>query len=88
MRTSLNEIKLIADYLDGNLNPDDRLVFEARLLLEPELLLNVSLQKQIYLGLEEYHRQRMKAALSDWHDEFMASPGKINFRNRILNLFK
>lgn len=88
MRTSLNEIKLIADYLDGNLNPDDRLVFEARLLLEPELSLNVSLQKQIYLGLEEYHHQRIKAALSNWHDEIMANPGKINLRNRILNLFK
>jgi hypothetical protein len=88
MRTSLNEIALTEKYLQGQLSPEERLVFEARLLTSPLLRCNVSVQQKVYTLTKLYHRRKIKQqALNVQHKLFHESQ-HAEWKEEIVKLFK
>ena len=87
MRTSLNEIQQTETYLQGNMTAGDRLVFEARMLLNPALHTNVLLQKQVYTIVWAYSRKQLKAELEAVHHKVFREPAYQSFRKKVHNIF-
>jgi hypothetical protein len=87
MRTSLNNIKLIDDYLFNKIPQCDKLVFDARLILNPDLAEGLLWQKQTHTMITNYSRKKLKAEIDHVHEQLFKKPEHKSFRQRILNLF-
>ena len=88
MRTSLNEIKLIDQYLTRVITPEYRSVVEARLIADESFRLNVFLQKKIFQLLRLYSRKRVRLEAEKFHEDLFNNPGKMAYKKEILSLFK
>ena len=88
MRTSLNKIKLIDDYLSDNMPVADSLLFEANILLNAELADDVALQKQIHKVIRVYGRQSIKAEIAAARYKLNTEAKYGSFMQRIADLFK
>jgi hypothetical protein len=87
MRTSLNEITEIENYLDSKADAADSLVFEAKMLAQPQLRLHVHLQRKISRLVQLFHRKKTKQDLQKIHQQLFADPEKAEFQQKILHLF-
>ena len=87
MRTSLTEIQQTEAFLQGQLAPQDKLFFEARLLTSPLLRLNLKLQKKVYALLQLYHRKKLKEEVGVVHQQLFNDPQKRAFQQEITQLF-
>lgn len=87
MRTSLNEIKEIEDYLFHFLPKDESLLFEAKLILYPELKQEVAEQKKVYKLVQAYHRKKLKEEIETIHQVLFSEPKYKSFAQKVLNLF-
>jgi hypothetical protein len=88
MKTSRNSVHQIEQYLNGELSAEDSLVFDANLLVDPLLRMNVFLQKKIYSVINLYARKKLKAEIEQVHNHLFENPEKIGFQDRIHQLFK
>jgi hypothetical protein len=88
MRTSLNEIRHAEKYLFKQLNTEESLLFEAKMLINPLLRLNVSIQKKVYSLIRLYHRKKLKEELETIHENLFNHPDKKEFRESVHQLFK
>ena len=87
MKTSWNNIKAIEDYLSSTLPKADALLFDACLLLDPALRLNVALQKKTYALVQLFARRKMKANLEVMHQKLFRDSKKKTFQDEIQKLF-
>ncbi|MCS3796971.1 hypothetical protein [Niastella sp. OAS944] len=87
MRTSLNDIKHIDDYLLQYAGKADRALFEARLILQPALQENLAWQQKTYDIIEQYSRRRLKEEIESVHQQLFTEPEHISFRSKILGIF-
>jgi hypothetical protein len=87
MRTSLNEIKEIENYLDLKADIEDSLVFEAKLLTQSQLGLHVHLQRKISRLVQLFHRKKTKQGIQKVHQRLFADPEKAAFQQKIHHLF-
>lgn len=87
MRTSLNEIKQTEEYLHRQLITEEALVFEARLLTNPLLRLNVLAQKKVYQLIKQYWRKKLKREAEQLSERLFSDSGKREFQSTIKNLF-
>jgi len=87
MRTSLNKIKLIEGYIFKSNQPQDALLFDAMLILDPHFVEQVSLQKKVHAVVLQYSRKKLKAEINSAHEQLFSKPEHQGFRQRILNLF-
>ncbi len=88
MRTSLNNIKLIDDYLLNRMDPGEALVFEAQMLLSAELSNNFCNHKQTLAIVKQYSRGALKAQISAIQTKLSTEPQHHVFMQRIIHLFK
>lgn len=88
MRTSLNNIKTIDDYLLGNMEPGDTLLFEANILLNGKLREDVLCQQDTHAIIRQYGRKNIKAEIKAVQQTLATAPQHQNFMQRIVNLFK
>jgi hypothetical protein len=88
MRTSLNNTRLIENYLDGKLSPGDRLVFEARLVLNRSLRMDLHFQKKTYVFVKMYHHKKLKEEMEALHCRIFGDPNESAFQQSIYRLFK
>jgi len=88
MRTSLNKVKLIDGHIFNTATVEDALLFEALLILDPELSGNVLWQKKAHLLVEQYSRKKLKAEIAAVHRQLFNNPAHKAFRERILGIFK
>jgi hypothetical protein len=88
MKTSRNNSRHIEEYLNGRQTTEDTLVFEANLLVDPMLRMNVFFQKKIYSLINLYGRKKLKAEIEQVHNRLFENPEKIVFQDRIHQLFK
>ena len=88
MRTSLNEIEQIEKYLLGGLKSEDRLLFQAELLLNPQKAENVYWQQKTYQLIQAYGRKQLKQEIEAVHQKLFTQPARQNFRQKVLALFK
>lgn len=87
MRASLNEIRQLEDYISSSLGPDDNLLLSARLVLDPRLRLNLTLQKKVYRLVYLYGRKKLQSEIESAHRRLFDDPGKKDFQQSILDLF-
>ena len=88
MRASLNEIREIEGYLTGALAPEDRLLLEARALIDVKLRQNISAQGKLMELLRLYRHMKMRVQLQEIHSEMLRDPSRSLWRESILNYFK
>jgi len=87
MRTSLNNIARIEAHLLGSQKPTDALLFEARLLLDDGLQVDVSAQKQVYSLVQQYSRKQLKQEIEAAHEQLFSQPEHLSFKQKITRLF-
>ncbi|HYG19543.1 MAG TPA: hypothetical protein VD816_11475 [Ohtaekwangia sp.] len=88
MRTSLNDIRETERYLGNELPPEDKLVFEARLLTEPTLRANTFVQYRIRALIRLYHRKKMKDSIESIHQRMFNDPAEKTFALQVHQYFK
>jgi len=87
MKTSWNNIETIEQYLSGNLEAEEALLFKAKLLTDPFLRLQVTLQVKTYALVRLFARKEMKTKLEKTHQKLFRNPDKDAFQQSILQLF-
>lgn len=87
MRTSLNEIKEIDDHVLGQVAPDEALLFEAKLIINPSLKYKVMWHKQTLTLVQQYGRNSLKAEIETVHQKLFSLPEHEDFRQKIMRLF-
>ncbi|MES2276829.1 MAG: hypothetical protein V4592_12455 [Bacteroidota bacterium] len=88
MRTSLNRLQEIEGFVLRTANAGDALVFEARMIVDPNLAGEVNLQKDAYAIIHQYGRRKLKAELEAVHQQLFTQPKYSLFRQKIRALFK
>jgi hypothetical protein len=88
MRTSLNNIKEVDDHLLGLSAPQDSLLFEAKMIINPELNTNVFWHKQTLSLVQQYGREQLRADIDSVHNQLFTRPEHLSFRQNILGFFK
>jgi hypothetical protein len=87
MRTSLLETEHIEAHLLQLSQPGDALVFEATLLLEPELRDKVLWQQKAYQMVKLYSRDQLKQEIKTVHQKLFQEEQHRGFRQKIMRLF-
>jgi hypothetical protein len=87
MRTSLNNIQAIDDYLLGSMAPGDALLFEAKILLNNDLRDDVQTQQNTYSIIRQYGRQSIRAEIIAVQQALTTAPQHRSFMQRIKNIF-
>ena len=88
MKTSWIETKGIEDYLLGKLDPQQRLVFKAGLLVNAVLEERCEQQQIAYHLVKIYGRKQLKAELEIVHQKLFSQKEHKNFREKVLSFFK
>lgn len=88
MRTLRSNVQRIERYLQGSLSMSDKLIFEAQLLLQPKLRMDLYFQKKTYQLVRIYHRKKLKEELETLHQQIFNDPDNIVFQQNIYGLFK
>jgi hypothetical protein len=88
MRTSLNNIKEIDNHVLGLASPQDSLLFEARMIINPELKLDVAWHRQTLTLVQQYGRKQLRADIEAVHNQLFTQPQHLSFRQSILRFFK
>lgn len=88
MRTSLNNLQLTEDCLLGRASGEQRVLFEANLLLNPVLREDVRWQRKTYLIIREYGRQQLRTELEQVHQALFTAPQHRTFRERVFEFFR
>ncbi|HEX6224594.1 MAG TPA: hypothetical protein VFZ52_09300 [Chryseolinea sp.] len=83
----LHEVKAIDRYLSGKLKTASRLLFEARLLVDPQLRIRVEYQEKLYAIVKESGRRALKSEIARIHYQLFNDPGKRHFQSQIFELF-
>ena len=88
MATSQNDIVKTEKYLMGQLPVEDKLLFDAQLLINPILKLNTRVQERIYSLIQLYGRKKLKQEIVSIETKIFSDPEKADFQNRIHSIFK
>jgi hypothetical protein len=89
MRTSLNNIKEADDHLLGLSAPQDSLLFEAKMIINPEAAIECNMwHKQTLNLVQQYGREQLRADMEAVHNQLFTLPEHQNFRQNILRFFK
>lgn len=88
MKISLNELAVIDRYLDDQMDPDERQLFESRLLSDTDLRKNVDLQKQARHIVVLHGRSKLRTSLEVLHRSYFTDAAHFVFRERVLSYFR
>jgi len=87
MKTSAADTKYIDHYLLQQLAPGDKLVFDAKLMLCPELNDTVEWQRKVHYLVQLRGRQQLKAQIKRVEQLVFTQPEYSSLRQRIRRLF-
>jgi len=88
MRTSLNNLKLVDDHVLGLATPQDNLLLEAKLILNPALSDDIYWHKHTLTFVQLYGRKQLRADIAAVHNQLFTRPEHLSFRQSILRFFK
>ena len=88
MKTSMNSVQQIETYLNGTMDTQERLVFEAHLITDRSLRFHVYLQRGVYSIVKHYHRKKLKEEAERIHQRIFRDPQKRAYQRSIIQLFK
>lgn len=84
MRKQLHEIQDIDRYIFHTMTGADRLVFQAKMILQPQLKEKVRWQRKVYAFLQWASRKKKKEELTSLHTRLM---NDASFNSRITSIF-
>ena len=87
MKISWRNSKTIENYLAGRLPHNEALLFQAKLLTDPNLRLQVTWQEKTYALIKLFARRELKSSLERTHQKIFRDPDKKDFQESILQLF-
>ncbi|MNJ93915.1 hypothetical protein D3C87_116020 [compost metagenome] len=87
MKTSLNELQLIEDFLLGDANAEDKVLMQARQILQPDLQESVYWQQKTYCLIETYGREELRKEIRQIHQTLLTAPEHFSFSERIKQFF-
>lgn len=87
MKTSWNELLLIEEYLLSDRKEVDRILLEARIILQPNLKDSVFWQEKTYSLIQQYGRQQLRKEIEQVHEKLFTAPEHYSFRQKIIQLF-
>ena len=87
MRTSLIETEQIEAHLLQLGDTGDALVFEAKMLLEPELKEKVIWQQKTYQIVRQYGHEQLRQEIASAHQKLFSEERHQSFRQKIMRLF-
>jgi hypothetical protein len=87
MKTSACDIEHIDRYLLQQLPTGDKLLFDARLVLSPELKDTVEWQRTVHRLVQLRGRQQLEAQIKGVEQLVFSQPEYSTFRQKILRLF-
>jgi len=87
MPTSQNKIQQTEAYLLQQINAADAALFEARLILQPDLQQDIIWQQRVYNVVKLYGRRKLKADIEAAHRQLFTAPQHKTFRQKIFSLF-
>ena len=87
MKTSVYNTGEIDSYLLQQLPPGNKLVFDAKLMLCPELLETVEWQRKVHHLVQLRGRQQLKAQINAVEQMVFSMPEYSSFRQKIWRLF-
>ena len=88
MRTSLNEIKLIDDFLTGKLDSLNHAAADYRQQTDPLFMLGVVLHKKILRLVGFYYKEQLKQRLDGLHKQIMTDSANSAYQMKVNDLFK
>ena len=88
MKTSLTNTRQIEQYLQGTQSTVDKLLFEARLIIDPALRRDVHFQKKVYSLVALYNRELMREKIEKLHQAVFENGSNNDFKQSILQIFK
>jgi hypothetical protein len=88
MRTSLTRLAAIEEFISGEVSSENKILFEANLILDKELVIDVRHQKQAYQIIRLFCRQTLRSELENIHENLFTEPKNKPFRDRILKIFQ
>lgn len=84
----MSETQLIEDFLLNRLSVGNRLLMEARLLVNAGLNKKVKLQRQVHNMAVAYGRKTLKSEIKKVEQRLFSDPCHQNFRDKIATIFK
>lgn len=82
------DIATIERFIFGEMSTSERLLFEARLLLDSSLRMAVKEQQKVYRVASLYGRRKLKMEIEGIHRRLFSSEADFDYRENILDLFK
>jgi len=86
--TSWNETQQIEAYIFGIAQPEDVLLFEAKLLLDEELADKVTAQQKTYDAIRQFGRKQLKLEIEAVQQRLFTHPQHHSFSQKIIRLFR
>lgn len=83
----MNETVLIENYLVGNLPGDEKLLFEARLLIDSPFKEKLENQKLVHNIVSSYSRKQFKLEIQIIEQRLFTETRYSKFKNQITQLF-
>lgn len=87
MKTSLIDVIRTERFLRREMAVDDRLVFRARLIVEPELKRDAFFHRMVHRLVTLHHHRKLKAHLESVHERLVNDPARQSFRESIVKQF-
>ncbi|MGD1843951.1 MAG: hypothetical protein ACFB10_00985 [Salibacteraceae bacterium] len=87
MRTSLAELERLEHWLLQQGEPDSRLVTEAKVLINADLLAKAQCQQRSYELIRHYGRSQLRKEILAVEQELFQSSRHRSFQKRILSIF-
>ena len=88
MRTSITEIIRAERFLAGELRAEDKLLYEARLVVDRDLRTNLFFHRMVHRLLRLYHRKKLRTEVEIVGQRLFRDPAKADFRQAVLKHFK
>ncbi|WP_431294593.1 hypothetical protein [Pedobacter sp. P26] len=88
MKTSLNELRLIEHYLLSDGKDGESFLFEAKMILQPELKQQVYWQNKSYQMVHDYGRKQLKNEINNIHETLFNTAEHQTFRQKVMRLFR
>ncbi|MDR0265732.1 MAG: hypothetical protein LBJ04_21140 [Sphingobacterium sp.] len=88
MMTSWNETQQIEAYIFEIAQPEDVLLFEAKLLLDEELADKVTAQQKTYAAIRQFGRKQLKMEIEAVQQRLFTHPQHNSFSQKIIRLFR
>ncbi|MGQ7857245.1 hypothetical protein ACUN24_23645 [Pedobacter sp. WC2501] len=88
MKTSLNELRLIEQYLLSDGKDGESFLFEAKMILQPELTQQVYWQNKTYKIVCDYGRKQLKNEINNIHETLFNTAEHQSFRQKVMRFFR